>query len=134
MSLRIKLYNTAQFLFSPFPLLATKINLLKKPLSSFKPCKQLFFCLQRWFGEVTLPELHKYQYQCTLIFSVIWLGMIRLKCDSFDTDMGIRWCTKKANRKTEIRFMLFTLLTLHPYMPSEWFLWLRASYDLLRLL
>ena len=59
--------------------------------------------------------------------------MIQLKYDSFETDMGIetmqkerliwelRRCKKKDNRKTEILFLLFTLLTLYPYMPSEQF-------------
>ena len=32
----------------------------------------------------------KHRYQCTLIFSVMWLGMIRLKYNSFNTDMGIQ--------------------------------------------
>ena len=32
----------------------------------------------------------KYQYQCTLIFSVIQVGIIRLEYNSFDTDMGIQ--------------------------------------------
>ena len=56
-----------------------------------------------------------------LIFSVIWLGMIRLKYKSFDTDMGIQMMKikNKANRKTEILLLLLTLLTLYPYMPLE---------------
>ena len=33
---------------------------------------------------------YKYQYQCILIFSVIWLAVIRLKYNSFDTDMEIQ--------------------------------------------
>ena len=32
----------------------------------------------------------KYKYQFILIYSVIWLGMIGLKYNSFDTDMGIQ--------------------------------------------
>ena len=39
---------------------------------------------------VSKQFLYKYHYQCILIFSVIWLGMIRVKCNSFDTDMGIQ--------------------------------------------
>ena len=65
--------------------------------------------------------LYKYQYQSILIFLVIWLGVIQLKYKSFDTDMGSQTMQskKKANRKTEILFLLFTLLTLYPYMPLE---------------
>ena len=33
--------------------------------------------------------LYKYQYQSILEFSVIWLGMIRIKFHIFGTDMGI---------------------------------------------
>ena len=44
--------------FFPHPSLClmTKTNLLKMPLSSFNPRKQLFLCLQPWFGETTPPE------------------------------------------------------------------------------
>ena len=49
-------------LYNVFPhpclYLVTKINLLKKPISSFNPRKQLFLCLQRWFGEAAPPELN----------------------------------------------------------------------------
>ena len=43
--------------------------------------------------------LYKYQYQCILIFSVIWLGMIRLKHNSFDNDMGIQMMQKESQQK-----------------------------------
>ena len=66
--------------------------------------------------EMSKQFLYKYQYQCILIFLVVWLGMIRLKHYSFDVDMGIK---KKTNRK--ILSLLFTLLTLYSYMPSERF-------------
>ena len=59
-----------------------------------------------------------------IIFSYyIWLGMIRLKYNSFDTDIGIQMMQNKerAKRKAEILFLLFTLLSLYPYMPSERF-------------
>ena len=51
----------------------------------------------------------------------IWLGMIRLKYNSFDTDMGIEMMQNKnkGKRKTEFLFLLFTLLTLYPYMPLK---------------
>ena len=39
----------------------------------------------------SLEKMSKqYQYECTLIFSVIWLGMIQLKYNSFNADMGIQ--------------------------------------------
>ena len=41
-------------------------------------------------GKVFRQFLYKYQYQCILIFAVIWLRMIRLKYNSFDIDMGIQ--------------------------------------------
>ena len=47
--------------------------------------------------------------------------MIRLKFNSFDTGIGIQMMESKmrAIRKTVILFLLFTLLTLYPCMPSE---------------
>ena len=50
--------------------LVTKMNLLKKPLSSFNPRKQLFLCLQPWFGETTPPEIK----QCFRIFFRLLTG------------------------------------------------------------
>ena len=87
-------------------------------------------------GKVSKQFLHKYQYQCILIFPVIWLGMIRLKYTVMVLILmwEFRWCKKKANRKTEILFSLFALLKWYPYMPSERFRWLRASYNSLWLL
>ena len=53
--------------FFPHPslCLVTKMNLLKKSSCSFNLCKWLFPCLQRWFGEITSPELNR----CSRIFS-----------------------------------------------------------------
>ena len=73
------------------------------------------------FGKVSKQFLYKYQYQCMLIFLVIWLGTIQVKYNNFDTDIGIQMMYKKANRKIDILFLQFTLLTLYPYMPSEQF-------------
>ena len=42
------------------------------------------------FGKVSKQFLYKYQYWCILIFSVIWLGIIRVTYNSFDTDMGVQ--------------------------------------------
>ena len=36
-----------------------KWTLLKKPLSLFNPDKQLFLCLQHWFGEITHPQINR---------------------------------------------------------------------------
>ena len=57
--------------------LENKMNLLKKLLSSFNPCKQLFLCLQPWFGEATPPELNR----CFRIFSstINWRQIILQK-------------------------------------------------------
>ena len=80
--------------------------------------------------------LYKYQYSCILIFSVIWLGTIRLKYTVIVLTLiwEFRWCKQKANRKTEILFLLFTLPTIYPYIRSERFHWLRAIYNSLWLL
>ena len=53
------------FSLHPLPCLVTKMHLLKNLLSSFNPCKQLFLCLEPWFGETAPPELNK----CFRIFS-----------------------------------------------------------------
>ena len=50
--------------------LVTKMDLLNRPLSSFNPRKQLFICLQRWFGEKTPPELN----QCFRFFLPLSTG------------------------------------------------------------
>ena len=49
--------------------------------------------------------------------------MIRLKYNHCDADIEIEMIEskKKANRKAEVLFLLFTLLTLYPDMLSETF-------------
>ena len=50
-----------------------------------------------------LPSLGKvskqFLYKFILIFSVIWLGMIRLKYRSFKTDMGIQMMQRESQQK-----------------------------------
>ena len=62
--------------------------------------------------------------------------MIRLKCDSFDTDIGIEMMKSKNKDKGKISitFLLFTVLTLYPCMPSQPFGDLRVSDDSFRLI
>ena len=69
-------------------------------------------------GKVSKQFLYKYQYSCILIFSVIWLGTIRLKYTVIVLRLiwEFRWYKQKANRITEILFLLLTLLTIYPYM------------------
>ena len=71
-----------------------------------------------------------------ICINVVSLGMIRLKNIVIVLILiwEFKWCKKKANRKTEILFLLLTLLTLYIYMTSERFRWLRASYNLFWLL
>ena len=69
-------------------------------------------------GKVSKQFLCKYQYSCILIFSVLWLGTIRLKYTVIVLRLiwEFRWYKQKANRITEILFLLLTLLTIYPYM------------------
>ena len=46
--------------------------------------------IHSWPSLGKISKQFLYKYQCTLIFSVTWLGMIPLKYNSFDTDMGIQ--------------------------------------------
>ena len=41
-------------------------------------------------GKMSKQFQYKYRYQRILIFSVIWLGMMQLKYNSFDTDIRIQ--------------------------------------------
>ena len=41
-----------------------------------------------WLGKIYKQFLYKNQYQLIFILSVIWLGMMRLKYNSSDNDIG----------------------------------------------
>ena len=58
--------------------------------SNFPSIRFLCIHFQSSLGKVCKQFLYKYQFQAILIFPIIWLGMIRLKYNSFDTDMGIQ--------------------------------------------
>ena len=68
----------------------------------------LSFCIHSGplLGKMFKQFLHKYQYQSILIFLVIWIRMIRLKYNSFNTDMGSQMMqSKKETQKKNINFV-----------------------------
>ena len=53
---------------------------------TFPVCSVFVYSSQPSLGKMSKQFLYKYKYQCKLIFLVIWLGIIRLKYNSFDTE------------------------------------------------
>ena len=129
-----------QVLPKPFKFINNGLQTNESPVNELNFPSFLSLCLCIRFrpllGKVSKQFLYKYQCQCILIISVIWLRMIRLKYTVIVLILTweFRWCKMKANRETNILFLLFTLLTLYPDMSPEWFRWLRASYNSLWLL
>ena len=54
-----------------------------------------------WLGKIYKQFLYKNQYQFIFILSVIWLGMMQLKYNSSDNDIGTQMMQskKKSNWK-----------------------------------
>ena len=94
-------FSVFVYSFSP-----SRGKVLKQFLYNYQYCLDknynIFKCCNFYpntFKFCAINKNYKYQYQCILIFSVIWLEIIRLKCNSVNTKKENQ-CKKKTNRKT----------------------------------
>ena len=98
--------NFPSFLSLCIPFRPSRGKVLKQFLYNYQYCLDknynIFKCCNFYpntFKFCAINKNYKYQYQCILIFSVIWLEIIRLKCNSVNTKKENQ-CKKKTNRKT----------------------------------
>ena len=115
-----------RFYFSFYEFFCSNVNTINKSMISHY-ISVIFFCVS-----ITCRSSRPYVFckkDVHRIFSVIWLGKIRLKSSVIVLRLiwEFRWYKEKANRRTEILFLLLTLLTIYPYMFQSDSFWLEQS-------